>query len=175
MLPGAHSGPRGSGPSRERPAERPGSTGRPEAKVGPRGPSETLVQTILFAGTRVDPTGQEQAFFNPMQVVHGRTFPLQFDLVILSAVHGAPRGQLGCTHRLLVEGTEVYRFDHPPAAVPYDRTGLSFRLELQALQIAKPCTLVVKTELSSGVRGQDLPLRVVASDSLRAKGLQSPG
>ncbi len=175
MLPGSPSGPRGPGPTRGRPAERPRSIGRPETRVPARDPSDTIVQTILFAGSRVDPSGQEQAFFNPMQVVHGKTFPVQFDLVILSAVHGAPRGQVGCTHRLLVEGTEVYRFDHPLAAVPYDQTGLSFRLELQALQIPKPCTLVIKTELTSGVRGQDVPLRVVESDSLRARGLQAPG
>ena len=132
--------------------------------------SRTVVQTILFGGVRADPTAREQAFLNPMQVVHGSPFPIQFDLVILSAVHGAARGQLACTHRLLVDGAEMFRFDHAPAPVALDNSGVSFKLELQSLQVPKPCTIVVETVLSSGVRGVDVPLRVVDRSALGKEG-----
>lgn len=138
--------------------------GKPQAGSG------IVVQTILFGGLRVDPQAREQAFLNPMQVIHGSPFPLQFDLVILSAVHGAARGQLGCTHRLRVDGEEVFRFEHALAPVPLDQSGLSFRLELQAIQVPKPCTILVETTLSTGDRGQDVPLRVVDRSALGKEG-----
>lgn len=119
------------------------------------------VQTILFQRVVVQNNGETQAFINPVQVMLGEKFPVGFDLVILSSVHGAARGQLACTHSIEVDGEEVFRYDHPPTPIAYDATGVSFRLEMSDLEIAQPCVLQIKTVLSNGLRGQDVFLRVV--------------
>ncbi len=125
------------------------------------------VQTILFQKAVVQNNGETQAFINPVQVMLGDKFPVAFDLVILSSVHGAGRGQLACTHTIEVDGDEVFRYDHAATPITYDGTGVSFRLEMADLEIAQPCMLLIKTVLSNGLRGQDISLRVVDQSGLQ--------
>lgn len=134
-----------------------------------------LVQTILFQRSTVEGQGQDQSFTNPVQVMLGDKFPVSFDLVILSAVHGAARGMLACTHSLEVDGAEIFKYDHAAAPVPYENSGLSFRLVLEDLKVAHPCTLVIKTLLSNGLRGVDVPLRVADHQGLKGAGLKLQG
>lgn len=139
----------------------------PGPAAGAPGFGVPTVQTILFQKAVVQNNGETQAFINPVQVMFGEKFPVGFDLVILSSVHGAARGQLACTHTIEVDGEEVFRYDHPPTPIAYDSTGVSFRLEMTELEIAQPCILHIKTVLSNGLRGQDVFLRVVDQPGLQ--------
>ncbi|MBM3267376.1 MAG: hypothetical protein FJZ01_06990 [Candidatus Sericytochromatia bacterium] len=135
---------------------------------GPATPpvTETRIQTILFQGTVAGKNGQ--AFIEPVQTILAEGFPCQFNLVILSAVTGAPRGMLACTHELWAEGDLVYKHEHPPTAIAYGGTGICFRLELTDLVIGQPCVLTVKVRLSTGTVGQDVPLWVADKAALQA-------
>ncbi len=127
--------------------------------------TETRIQTILFQGTVAAKNGQ--AFIEPVQTILAEGFPCQFNLVVLSAVTGAPRGMLGCVHELWTENDLVYKHDHPPTAIAYGGTGICFRLELQELVIGQPCVLTIKTRLSNGAVGQDVPLWVADKAGLQ--------
>ena len=130
--------------------------------------SGMVVQTILFQNVINDARTQVQAFVNPVQGYLAEAFPMACGLVALTAVSGAPRGPLGLIHRILVDGQEVSVHQHPPAAVSVAGMGLSFRLELQELQIAQPCVITIQAEVPGGPRGADVSLVVAAQDALRA-------
>lgn len=144
---------------------------QPARPAAPAGHQAVLgvptVQTILFQRAVVQNNGETQTFINPVQVMLGEKFPVAFDLVVLSSVHAANRGQLACTHTIEVGGEEVFRYDHAPTPITYDGTGVSFRLEMSDLEIAEPCVLVIKTVLSNGLRGQEISLRVVNQSGLQ--------
>lgn len=130
-----------------------------------------VLQTILFQNVIIDPKTQLQAFVNPVQGYVAESFPMSCGLVALTAVSGAPRGPLGLIHRILVDGSEISVHEHPPAAVAVAGMGLSFRLELQELQISQPCTLTIRAEVpGGGGRAADVSLIVVGRDALRSGG-----
>lgn len=130
-------------------------------------PSGMVVQTILFQNVVTDPRTQVQAFVNPVQGYLAESFPMACGLVALTAISGAPRGPVALIHRILVDGQEVSVHQHQPAAVTVAGMGLSFRLELQELQIAQPCVLTIQAEVPGGPRGADVSLVVAAQEVLR--------
>jgi hypothetical protein len=150
---------------------------KPQIKPGgpaaapPPAVSVPLIQTILFQGTVAAKNGQ--AFIEPVQTILAEGFPCEFNLVILSAATGMSRGKIGCTHTLLADGELVYEHVHDPTAIAYAGTGICFRLELQKLQVGQPCVMTVRTRLSSGIEGVEVPLWVVDKNSLQGgQGLQ---
>jgi len=141
--------------------------GKPVGAAAAPPPAVTvpLIQTILFQDTVA--AKDRQAFIEPVQIILAEGFPCEFNLVILSAVTGMSRGKVGCTHTLLADGELVYEHVHDPTAITYSGTGICFRLELQKLQVAQPCVMTIRTRLSSGVEGVEVPLWVADKNSLQ--------
>ena len=124
--------------------------------------SAPVVQTTLFQAASIDEAARQYAFQAPMQALLVESFPAVFNMVALSTVFGAKRGQLGCTHVVEIDGLEIYRHEHPPSPIPLDETGIAFHLGLENITVTEPCVVTVKTVLSNGSKGQDIPLRVLS-------------
>lgn len=129
---------------------------------------QPIIQTTLFQQARTEESDQVNCFINPIQFAVAEAFPIDIDLIILSAVFNANREQLGCTHVIEFDGLELMRYEHPPVSIPYQDAGVAFRLNLEQVSVANPGTLVVKTTLSDGTQGQMIPLRVAAKSELQA-------
>lgn len=130
-----------------------------------------LIQTAFFQAHETEES--HHVFVNPIQMALLDRFPMSVSFTVLSVVLGAPKGELGLTHVVEFNGEdilsfkEILRFEHPPAAVLLEGAGVSFSLEVQNVNLDEPGTLVVKTKLSDGTWGRDVPLRVALNASKR--------
>lgn len=119
-----------------------------------------LIQTLFFQQSRSEAERQRHLFIDPIQCALADSFPAEFNFYVLSAVLDAPCGALGLTHVVEFDGDEILRFEHPPCAILQQGGGVAFRLELTDLRLERAGTLVVKTTLTDGTKGQDVPLPV---------------
>lgn len=123
-----------------------------------------LIQTTFFQAYEAE--GSHHVFVNPIQAALLDRFPMSVSFSVLSVVLGAPKGELGLTHVVEFNGEdilsfkEILRFEHPPASVLRESAGASFSLEIKNVKLDEPGCLVVKTMLSDGTWGCDVPLRV---------------
>lgn len=126
--------------------------------------NKSIIQTMFFQEQHIEAEGKRQIFVNPIQIALTDGFPVTFEFSILSSVHGAQQGQLGCTHVVEFNGENILRCDHSIATIPFEGAGIAFQLQIQQLHLNQAGILVIKTMLSDGSRGEDVPLPVLVRD-----------
>lgn len=143
-----------------------------KAKQSTREAAGPVVQTTVFQQVSADPDQRQYTYSSPVQMIIAEEFPAVCDLVVLSTVFGAARGQVGCTHELELEGETITRYEHPLSPVQFEGGGIGFYLELKQLTLPGPGVLMIKTRLSTGAKGQDIPFRISAKAERSALSLQ---
>lgn len=120
------------------------------------------VQTILFENVEIDVSNNKQLFIHPIHRVVAEEFPIPISFAILSCGYDLPAGPYSCKHTLLSDDkkTELIAYQHETIAISTPGGGMGFRTTFENVEIPAPGRYWVRTELSGGIKGDEVVLRV---------------
>lgn len=120
------------------------------------------VQTIMFENVEVDVSNNKQLFIHPIHRVVAEEFPVPLSFAILSCAYDLPAGRYACKHSMWSEDrkTELISFNHEAVALDQAGGGMGFRTTFENIQIPKAGRYFIRTELSNGIKADELVLRV---------------
>lgn len=120
------------------------------------------VQTILFETVEIDVSNNKQLFIHPIHRVVAEEFPVPLSFAILSCGYDLPVGRYSCKHSMWSEDrkTELISFVHETIALDQAGGGMGFRTTFEHVPIPMAGRYWIRTELSGGVKADDIVLRV---------------
>lgn len=120
------------------------------------------VQTILFENVEIDVSTNKQLFIHPIHRVVAEEFPVPLSFAILSCAYDLPAGRYSCKHTLFADDkkTELIKFEHDTITLDSAGGGMGFRTTFENVQIPGPGRYWVRTEVSGGVKADDIVLRI---------------
>ena len=126
------------------------------------------IQTILFESVETDVATNKQLFVHPIHRVVSEEFPVPLTFSVLSCGYDLAPGVYACRHVVLTEDKkkELITYQHDNVTLPPGGGGMGFRTTFENLQIPGPGKYWIRTEVSGGVKADDVMIRVEG----RAKG-----
>lgn len=120
------------------------------------------VQTILFENVEIDVSNNKQLFIHPIHRVVAEEFPIPVTFAILSCAYDLPAGNYSCKHSLWTEDKkkELISYSHETIRLDAAGGGMGFRTTFENVEIPKPGKYWVRAELSGGLKGDEVVLRI---------------
>ncbi|MBI6546442.1 MAG: hypothetical protein HY692_06585 [Cyanobacteria bacterium NC_groundwater_1444_Ag_S-0.65um_54_12] len=121
-----------------------------------------VVQTVIFESVEVDVTSNKQLFIHPIHRVIAEEFPANVSLAVLSCCYDLKPGQYSCHHALLSPDKKktLIDFNHEAVKLEVEGGGMGFRTTFEEVLIEGPGKYWIKVDISGGLRGDDVLLRV---------------
>ncbi|HEY9765337.1 MAG TPA: hypothetical protein V6C82_03195 [Chroococcales cyanobacterium] len=120
------------------------------------------VQTVVFENVEIDVSNNKQLFIHPIHRIVAEEFPIEVGFAVLSCAYDLPAGSFGCKHSVWTEDKKKLLIDYTHKPIALDKTGggMGFRTTFENIPIDKPGRYWIRTELSNGLKGDEICLRV---------------
>lgn len=120
------------------------------------------IQTVVFENVEIDVSNNKQLFIHPVHRIIAEEFPVYANFAVLSCAYELPSGTYGCKHTVLSEDkkTELVTYTHKPIALDKLGGGTGYRTTFENVPITGPGRYWIRTELSNGLKGDEICLRV---------------
>lgn len=120
------------------------------------------IQTIVFEKVEIELTTKKQLFIHPIHRILAEEFPITVNLAVLSCAYDLPVGSYTCKHTLLASDKRkaLIAFSHEAMALDKAGGGMGYRTTFENVRIEAPGRYWIRTELSGGLKGDDIVIRV---------------
>lgn len=120
------------------------------------------IQTVVFENVEIEVTTKKQLFIHPIHRIVAEEFPIAVNFAVLSCAYDLPAGSYACKHTVLSgdKRKELISYAHSPLALEKAGSGMGYRTSFENIRIESPGRYWIRTELSGGIKGDDVVLRV---------------